>query len=80
MESGSSSLVVVCSLLAVVAALVVEHGLYGTQASAAVAGGLGSTGLSSCGAGGLVALGHVGSSWIKDQTLVSYIGRWILYH
>ena len=39
-----------------------------------------STGLSSCGEGGLVALGHVGSSWIKDQTLVSYIGRWILHY
>ena len=29
---------------------------------------------------GLVAPWHVGSSWIRDQTLVSCIGRWILYH
>ena len=36
--------------------------------------------LGSCGALGLVALWHVPSSWIKDQTRVSFIGRWILYH
>ena len=29
---------------------------------------------------GLVALRHVGSSWIRDQTSVSCIGRQILYH
>ena len=29
---------------------------------------------------GLVALWHVGSSWIRDRTCVSCIGRWILYH
>ena len=29
---------------------------------------------------GLVALWHVGSSQIRDQTHVSCIGRWILYH
>ena len=29
---------------------------------------------------GLVALQHVGSSWTRDQTCVSCIGRWILYH
>ena len=29
---------------------------------------------------GLVALQHVGSSWIRDQTCVSFIGRQILYH
>ena len=29
---------------------------------------------------GLVALQHVGSSWIRDQTCVSSIGRRILYH
>ena len=29
---------------------------------------------------GLVAPGRVGSSWIRDQTRVSCIGRWILYH
>ena len=29
---------------------------------------------------GLVALRHVRSSWIRDQTCVSWIGRQILYH
>ena len=29
---------------------------------------------------GLVASWHVGSSRTRDQTHVSYIGRWILYH
>ena len=28
---------------------------------------------------GLVALWHVESSWIRDRTPVSCIGRWILY-
>ena len=29
---------------------------------------------------GLVVPWHVGSSWTRDQTYVSCIGRWILYH
>ena len=29
---------------------------------------------------GLVALQYVGSSWTRDRTHVSYIGRRILYH
>ena len=29
---------------------------------------------------GLVALLHVRSSWTRDRTHVSCIGRWILYH
>ena len=29
---------------------------------------------------GLVGLWHVGSSWTRDRTCVSYIGRWIPYH
>ena len=29
---------------------------------------------------GLVALQHVGSSWTRDWTSVSCVGRWILYH
>jgi len=29
---------------------------------------------------GLVALQHVGSSWTRDRTCDSCIGRWILYH
>ena len=28
----------------------------------------------------LIALWHVGSSWTRDRTRVSSIGRWILYH
>ena len=28
----------------------------------------------------LVATWHVGSSWTRDRTWGSYIGRWILYH
>ena len=52
---------------------------------------LGCTGFSSCGfwvlehrlnsvARGLVAPQHVASSWIRDRTRVSCIGRWIPYH
>ena len=29
---------------------------------------------------GLVALQHVGSSWTRDWTRLSFIGRWILNH
>ena len=29
---------------------------------------------------GLVALRHMGSSWARDGTHVSCIGRWIIYH
>ena len=37
--------------------------------------------LSSCGTCmGLVVTRHVGSSWIRNRTLVSCIGRQILYH
>ena len=36
--------------------------------------------LSRCGAGALAALRHVGSSWTRYRTRVSYIGRQILYH
>ena len=63
-------------LLIVVVSFVVEHGIYGTWASVVVAWAkaqyLWQT--------GLVALRHVGSSWTRDRTCVSYIGRQILYH
>ena len=39
---------------------------------------LGYMGFSRCGQMGLVALQHVESLWIRDQTRVSYISRWIL--
>ena len=58
----------------------------GTWASVTVACGLSSYGvwalehwLSSCGCMDLVALRHVGSSWTRDRTHVSYIVRWTLY-
>lgn len=49
-------------LLIVVASLAAEHGLYVWE-------------LSSCSITGLVAPWHVGSSWSRDQTHVSCIGR-----
>ena len=62
-----------------------QHGLEGTRASVlaavgsvAVAPELWSTGSVSM-VHGLVALQLVGSSWTKDQTLVSGTGRRILY-
>ena len=75
------SLVAECRLLIVVAFLVVEgewalgHVDFSSSGSPAL-----EHRLSICGGMGLVALRHVGSSWIRDQTCVSWIGRWILYH
>ena len=57
-------------LLIVVASLAIEHALEGTRTSVAVAHGF----------SGLHVLWHVGPSWSRDQTCVSCIGRWILYH
>ena len=54
-------------LLIVVASLVAEHEFKGTQAQ-------------SFWHTGLVAPWYVGSFWTGDQTCVSCIGRWILYH
>ena len=53
-----------------VAFLVAEHGLLGPWA----------LGLQWLRLLGLVLPRHVGSSRIRDQTRVSCIGRWILYH
>ena len=62
--------------LAAVASLV-ENGLSATRASEAAAPSLQST---SSVVVPLAALQHAGSSWIRDRTCVSCIGKWILYH
>ena len=66
------SLAAVSGLLTSVASLAVKHELQGARASAVAAPG------SVVGHMGLVTPRHVGSSWIRDQTYVSCIGRWIL--
>ena len=71
------SLVAMLRSLIAVASLVVEHRFQGTQASVVVAPGFYSTDSTVV---GLVALRHVGSSWLRDRTCISCIGRWILYH
>ena len=73
--SKGCSLVAVCRLLTVVASLVSENGLYGTQAPVAAACWLGSYGLNSC---GLVALCRVESSPTRDRTHIPCVGRQIL--
>ena len=80
------SLVVARGLLIAVASLVVEHGFWSVGASVVAAHGLKGCGswalghrLNSCGIWH-VAPWHVGSSWIRDWTRVSCIGRRILYH
>ena len=72
--SRGYSLVVVQGLLIAVASLVVEHRLNSCSSQAL------EHRLSSCGAWGLAALQHVGSSQTRDQTCISCISRWILYH
>ena len=59
--------IVVCGLLITVVSLVVEHGLQARR-------------LQQLWRTGLVALRHVGSSRIRDQTRVPCIGRRILNH
>ena len=61
------SLVVACWLLVMVASLVVDCGLYGTQAQ-------------KLWPMALVTPQHVESSQTRDQTGVPCIGRWILNH
>ena len=67
-----------------VASLIAGHGLWSSWASVVAARGLSGCGpwepeyrLSNC---GLVVPWHMGSSQIRDRTLVSCIGRRILYH
>ena len=77
--SGSYSLVAVCGILFAVVFLVWSTGsrVYtldgsGTQAV--------EPRLRQLWHMGLVALGHVGSSWIRDHTYIPCIGRQILNH
>ena len=72
--------------------LVVVHGLLIGVTSCCGAQALGPAGfnsrgsgalehrLSTCGPQALVALWHVRSSWARDWTRVSCVGRWVLYH
>ena len=72
--SGGHSLVVVCSLIAVVSLVVGEMGSrsMGFRSWSMWAQKLWYTGLADpC---------HVGSSWTRNQTHVPCLGRWILYH
>ena len=73
--SGHSLDAVLRSLIGV-ASLVAEHRFQGTRAPGVAAPGLWST---SRIAVGLVAPRYVGSSWPRDQTSDSCIGRRILY-
>ena len=67
--------------------LAVVHGFLVVVASLVWSMGSGCTSFSSCGSQvqqlwhmGLAALGHMGSSQIRDQTRVSCNNRQILYH
>ena len=66
-------------LLFAAASLTAEHGLWAAWASVLAAPGSSAQTQQLWGMG-LVALQHVGFPQIKDQSCVSRIGRWILYH
>ena len=68
-------MVEVCGLLIVVASLVAEHGLWGEQASVAAA-----SGAQWLWHMAIAAPRPVGSSWTRDRTPASCIGRWTLIH
>ena len=80
--AGSSWL---CGLLTVMASLVAEHRVWGSWVSVFVARGFSSCSYQSLEhklrevvverRTGLVALRHVESSWIRDGTCFSFIGR-----
>ena len=77
--SRGYSLTVVHRLLIVVASFVVEHRLYRAKGLRSCGSQVLEHSLSGCGAQALLL--HSGaSSQIRDQTGVSCIGRWILYH
>lgn len=61
------SLVAVHGFFTVTASLVVEHRLWSTWAQ-------------KLGCSGLAVLWHAESFQTRDQTCVSCVGRWILYH
>ena len=69
------SLVAVHRLLTAAASLDVEQVGFSSFCSRAP-----TAWLNSCGHWLIVALRYVGSSWTRDRTHVSCIGRWILYH
>ena len=77
--SGGLSPVGVPGLLIAMASLVAKHGFqaHGFQYSQLPGSRAQAQQLQHV---GLVVLGHVGSSWIRYQTCVSCISRWILYH
>ena len=63
-----------------------KHKLWGVWASVVVTGGLSRRGswalehgLISCGCASLVAMWHVGSFWISEQTHFYCTGRWLPY-
>ena len=68
--------VAVRGLLIVATSLAAKHGPEGVQASVAAAQSVGSLAV----APGLAALQQAGSSWSRDQTCVSCIGRWVPNH
>ena len=67
----------VCKLL-IAGASLVEHGLWGAWASVAAAPGLRAQ-TQQLRRMGSVALRYVGSSWIRDRTYVSCIGKGRLF-
>ena len=86
-ESEGYSLVAVPRLLVAVASLVVGHRPEDTWTSVLTACGLSSCGFWALGhrpnklrLTGLLALWHVRSSWTRDWTRVSCIGRQVLYY
>ena len=79
--SGGYLLFAVCGLLTAEASLVAwsEHGLQACDLSSCSSRALEHR-LSSFGTGTSLPLQHVGSSWTRNGTHVSCIGRWVLYH
>ena len=78
-ESRGLFVVAVCRLIAV-ASLLGEHGLSGSWASGVMAHALISCGTQALEHRSVVVPWHVGSSRIRNQTPVSCVGRWTLYH
>ena len=74
-----SSVVALSGLLIVVASLVAEQGLHGAQASAVAVPRLWGTGLVVVAHISLAAARQVGSSQIGNLSLVSRVGRRIVY-
>ena len=80
--SRGYSLVVVHGLFIAVASLV-ERSLWSRGSRCTGASAVAAPGLQSTGSGVVSSLAvprYVGSSWTRDRTHISCIGRWILYH